>query len=71
VSVWPSAKARAVLRALQRIGWEIKRESGTSHKTLCRPGWEDYTFAFHDGDEVGSVMMAKIAKKTGLKPSDL
>jgi predicted RNA binding protein YcfA (HicA-like mRNA interferase family) len=35
-----------------RIGWQIKRESG-SHKILSRPGWADVVFAFHDRDEIG------------------
>jgi hypothetical protein len=38
---------------------------------LGRSGWPDVTWAFHDGDEIGPVMLARIAKKTGLKPDDL
>jgi len=38
---------------------------------LQRSGWPDYTFAFHDGQEIGSVMLSRIAKHTGLTPSDL
>jgi predicted RNA binding protein YcfA (HicA-like mRNA interferase family) len=49
VSQFGSAKARQVLAALLRIGWVQKRQSG-SHRTLMRVGWDDYTFAFHDGD---------------------
>jgi predicted RNA binding protein YcfA (HicA-like mRNA interferase family) len=30
----------------------------------------DYVFAFHDSDEVGPRMLARIAKQTGLKPED-
>jgi predicted RNA binding protein YcfA (HicA-like mRNA interferase family) len=41
-----------VLAALLRIGWQIKRETG-SHKTLARDGSPDYVFAFHDRDEIG------------------
>ncbi len=67
---WPSAKARRVLAALTRIGWTVKRQSG-SHKTLARPGWPDMVFAFHDGDEIGPRMLARIAKHAGLKPEDL
>jgi predicted RNA binding protein YcfA (HicA-like mRNA interferase family) len=63
-------EAKRVLAALEKIGWEIKRQKG-SHKTLSREGWTDYVFAFHDGEEIGSKMMARIAKKTGLKPEDL
>jgi predicted RNA binding protein YcfA (HicA-like mRNA interferase family) len=58
------------LAALLRIGWSIKRKS-SSHKTLERPGYPDYVFAFHDSVEVGSKMVARVAKHTGLKPDDL
>jgi predicted RNA binding protein YcfA (HicA-like mRNA interferase family) len=37
MSRWPAAKAQRVLAALLRIGWTIKRQSG-SHRTLQRPG---------------------------------
>jgi predicted RNA binding protein YcfA (HicA-like mRNA interferase family) len=71
MSEWPSRKARQVLKALLQIGWEVKRQSGTSHKVLSRPGWPNYVFAFHDRDEVGPRMLARIAKHTGLTPKDL
>jgi predicted RNA binding protein YcfA (HicA-like mRNA interferase family) len=58
------------LSALLRIGWSIKRASG-SHRTLARSGYPDYTFAFHDDDEIGPKMMARMAKHTGLQPDDL
>jgi predicted RNA binding protein YcfA (HicA-like mRNA interferase family) len=67
---WPSTKARRVLAALYRIGWTLKRQSG-SHKTLSRAGWPDFVFAFHDNDEIGPRMLVRIAKHTGLKPEDL
>ena len=67
---WPSAKAKRVLAALLRIGWSIKRES-SSHKILFRPGWSDVVFAFHDREEIGPRMLARIAKNTGLEPKDL
>ena len=70
MSQWPSTKARKVLAALLAVGWSLKRQSG-SHKTLSRDGWPDYTFAFHDGDEIGPNMLARIAKNTGLRPQDL
>jgi len=70
MSQWSSAKAKRVLAALLRVGWRIKRES-SSHKILSRPGWPDVVFAFHDKDEIGPKMLARIAKHTGLKPEDL
>ena len=70
MSQWPAAKARRVLAALFRIGWTLKRESG-SHRTLSRPDWPDVVFAFHDSEELGPKMLARIAKRTGLTPQDL
>lgn len=49
----------------------VKRHQGTSHRTLAREGWPDYVFAFHDSDEIGGRMLARVAKRTGLKPEDL
>jgi predicted RNA binding protein YcfA (HicA-like mRNA interferase family) len=48
----------------------MKRQSG-SHKTLARANWPDFVFAFHDDEEIGPRMMARIAKRTGLTPEDL
>jgi predicted RNA binding protein YcfA (HicA-like mRNA interferase family) len=67
---WPSTRARRVLAALYRIGWQLKRETG-SHKTLTRGGWPDFVFAFHDSEEIGPRMLARIAKRTGLTSQDL
>jgi predicted RNA binding protein YcfA (HicA-like mRNA interferase family) len=68
---WPSAKASRVLAALLRIGWSVKRQVGTSHRVLQREGWPNYVFAFHDQEEIGPRMMARIGKRTGLSPDDL
>jgi predicted RNA binding protein YcfA (HicA-like mRNA interferase family) len=70
LSNWPSTKARRVLAALLKIGWQVKRQSG-SHRTLSRTNWPDFVFAFHDDDEIGPKMLARIAKRTGLTPEDL
>jgi predicted RNA binding protein YcfA (HicA-like mRNA interferase family) len=70
LSQWSSAKAKRVLAALLRNGWHIKRETG-SHKVLSRSGYADVVFAFHDKEEIGPKMLARIAKHTGLKPTDL
>ncbi len=71
MSQWPSTRARQVLAALLRIGWTIKRQSGTSHRVLTRADGPDYVFAFHDREEIGPKMLARIAKHTGLTPEDL
>ena len=70
MSSFPSARAKKVLAALLRLGWAIKRQTG-SHRTLTREGWPDVVFAFHDGDEIGPKMLTRISKSTGLTPEDL
>ena len=71
MSRWPSTNAKRVLAALRRIGWSVKRQGGGSHRVLERDGWPDYVFSFHDGEEIGPRMLARIAKQTGLTPDDL
>lgn len=71
MSQWGSAKTRKVLKALQRIGWRVKREGSGSHKVLSREGWDDYVVAFHESEEIGPRMLARISKHTGLEPKDL
>lgn len=65
-----SVKAKRLLAALLRVGWTVAWQSG-SHRRLKRPGWPNYTFAFHDNEEVGSGLLRQIAKRTGLRPEDL
>ena len=71
MSAWGAAKARRVLATLLKIGWVLKRETGGSHRVLERAGWPDFVFAFHEGEEIGPRMLARIAKHTGLTPDDL
>ena len=70
MSDWKSVKAKRLLAALQRLGWRVKRQTG-SHKVLERSGWPAVVFAFHDSDEIRPKMLARPAKVTGLKPEDL
>jgi predicted RNA binding protein YcfA (HicA-like mRNA interferase family) len=58
-----------VLAALVRTGWAIKRSAG-SHRVL-EEGCRDVVFAFHDSEEIGPRMLARLAKVTGLQPDDL
>jgi predicted RNA binding protein YcfA (HicA-like mRNA interferase family)/predicted RNase H-like HicB family nuclease len=69
VSDWPSTRAKLVLAGM-RIGWAVGRQTG-SHKVLSRPGRPNLVFAFHDREEIGPRMLARIAKHSGLSPEDL
>jgi hypothetical protein len=55
---------------LHRIGRRLKRQSGTP-TVLTRDGWPDLVFAFHDREEIGPRMLARIARKSGLTSNDL
>ena len=70
MSDWPSTRASRVLSALQRKGWEVKRQTD-SHKVLSRKDWPNVVFAFRDHEELGPSMLARFAKQTGLSPEDL
>jgi predicted RNA binding protein YcfA (HicA-like mRNA interferase family) len=69
-SRWSATKAKLVLAALLRKGWTEKRREG-SHRTLSKSGWENCVFAYHDGEEIGPKALARIEKKTGMRPEDL
>jgi predicted RNA binding protein YcfA (HicA-like mRNA interferase family) len=71
VSSWSSTKAREVFTALIRIGWSVKRQRGGSHRILQRERWPDFVFAFHDNEELGPRLLARIARRTGLTPNYL
>jgi predicted RNA binding protein YcfA (HicA-like mRNA interferase family) len=63
-------KGQGCFAALERLGWVVKRSAG-SHRTLAKPGYPDFVFAFHDAEEIGPSMLARIAKRTGLRLEDL
>lgn len=67
---WRAVKATRVLKTLLGLGWSIKRQKG-SHRILGKAGWPNFTFAFHDKEEIGPRMLARIAKHTDLTPEDL
>ncbi|MFB3918381.1 MAG: type II toxin-antitoxin system HicA family toxin [Terriglobales bacterium] len=71
MSYWPSTKAKKVFSALLRIGWTIKAQKGSSHTQLVHKSFPEFTWSFHDTEELGPKMLSKIAKKTGLQPRDL
>jgi len=67
---WHAVKASQALKALLSSGWTIKRQRG-SHRILTKRGKRDFTFAFHDREELGPKMLSRIAKHTDLAPDQL
>jgi predicted RNA binding protein YcfA (HicA-like mRNA interferase family) len=70
MSIWKSSKAKVVLKALEKNGWQIIRIRG-SHKILSKENYPNFIFAFHDKEEIGPKMLSRISKHTDLKPEDL
>jgi predicted RNA binding protein YcfA (HicA-like mRNA interferase family) len=71
VSYWPSTKAKRVFAAIRRLGWEIKQEKSGSHKQMIHSSWGEATWSFHDSDEIGPKMLARLSKVFHFTPSDL
>jgi predicted RNA binding protein YcfA (HicA-like mRNA interferase family) len=67
VSTWKSTKAKRVYAALTRTGWTFKKQVG-SHKKLEKPGWRNFTFCFHDKEEIGPAALAKSQKTPAFAP---
>ena len=65
-------KAKQALKALLKIGWVVVSQSG-SHKKLKHQTstYTMYVWSYGDGDELGSKILSRIAKHTGLRPEDL
>jgi predicted RNA binding protein YcfA (HicA-like mRNA interferase family) len=65
-------KAKHAFKALLKIGWVVVSQSG-SHKKLKHKSaaYPMYVWSFADSDELGAKILSRIAKHTGLTPSDL
>ncbi|MDZ4798538.1 MAG: type II toxin-antitoxin system HicA family toxin [Bryobacteraceae bacterium] len=70
MSAWSAARAKRVNAALLRLGWALRKQVG-SHRKLPRTGWPNFTFCFHDSEEVRPAALTRIGKETGLRPEDL
>ncbi len=74
--LWQSERVSAFVashrgsRARRHLPPSPVRQKG-SHKPRAREEWPNYTWAFHDGEDIGPRMLARIAKRTGLTPEDL
>ena len=62
--------ARQQVGKLEAARW---RGAGPTTEPVVRSalGWPDVVFAFHDDEELGPRMLARIAKHTGLRPQNL
>lgn len=63
------AKAARILAALNRDGWVDSRRSG-SHRVLVK-GDQQRVWAYHDGVDLGSPALARIARDYGYTVDEL
>ena len=61
--------ASKVIKALSKIGFKIVRKRG-SHVVLKHPDGRLTVVPVHGGEEIGSGLLAKIIKDTGLSKED-
>lgn len=61
--------ASKVIKALSKIGFKIVRKRG-SHVVLKHPDGRLTVVPVHSGEEVGSGLLAKIIKDSGLSKED-
>jgi predicted RNA binding protein YcfA (HicA-like mRNA interferase family) len=65
-------KAKHAFKALLKIGWSVVSQAGShiklKHKDFPYP---TYIWSYGDSDELGSKILSRIAKHTGLTPKDL
>jgi predicted RNA binding protein YcfA (HicA-like mRNA interferase family) len=64
-------KARKLFRVLERLGWRIKDDKGSSHKQMIHPTHGEATWCFHESEEIGPKMMARVAKAFHFTRDDL
>jgi len=64
----PERRACSLRCAAHRLGHQTSARLASRARAS---GWPDFVFAFHDNDEIGPRVLARIAKHTGLRPEDL
>jgi predicted RNA binding protein YcfA (HicA-like mRNA interferase family) len=64
-------KAKQAFKALLKIGWTVVSQSGSHKKLQHKASSSMYVWSYGDSDELGSKILSRIAKHTGLTPDDL
>ena len=66
----PSVKAKRLLRALRRFGFQVVRARG-SHRFLKHADGRSMVFAFHDGETIGPRMLIRVLRDAGLSAKEV
>jgi predicted RNA binding protein YcfA (HicA-like mRNA interferase family) len=62
--------ANRLVRALQRLGWSVDRQSG-SHAVLVKPGRGSLTIPIHKGRTLKEGTARAILKQAGVREDEL
>ncbi|MGD9579067.1 MAG: type II toxin-antitoxin system HicA family toxin [Syntrophorhabdus sp.] len=70
MSIFPSITGSRLIKALQKIGFEVIRTKG-SHRFLHHPDGRSTVVPVHHGETIGRGLLAQILRDSELSRDDL
>ncbi|QLQ08045.1 MAG: type II toxin-antitoxin system HicA family toxin [Anaerolineae bacterium] len=70
MSILPMLTARRLLRALEKAGFEVQRQTG-SHVRLKHPDGRVVTVPVHGSQDIGRGLLRKILRDAEMTPTEL
>ncbi|HAJ34484.1 MAG TPA: hypothetical protein DCL15_02155 [Chloroflexi bacterium] len=70
MSVLPMLTARRLIRALEKAGFEVQRQTG-SHVRLKHPDGRVVTVPVHGSQDIGRGLLRKILRDADMTPAEL
>lgn len=67
----PIVKPRELMRALQKLGFQVVRKSKGSHWQLAHPDGRRTTVAVHKGRDIGPGLLRKILRDCELTAEEI
>jgi predicted RNA binding protein YcfA (HicA-like mRNA interferase family) len=67
----PILKPRELIRALERMGFRLLRQSGGSHRQFGHTDGRRTTVPVHKGRDIGPGLLRKILRDIELTPEEL
>ena len=67
MSTWRATKSQEGLRNATAARLDAQKTGWVSSKAAQRAGWSNFTFCFHDGEEIGPAALSKIGEDMGLR----
>jgi predicted RNA binding protein YcfA (HicA-like mRNA interferase family) len=67
----PILKPRELIRALERMGFRLRRKSKGAHRQFEHPDGRRTTVPVHKGRDIGPGLLRKILRDIELSPEEL